>query len=105
MLSKVTLGLLLTLALANAEPKNYEYYKVFRVNVPTKTHFDTLSGFKVQFWNEGRVGGYADVMVAPSDIAEVEYRLKVLNFHYSTMVENVGDLMRLEKVTNLIFNC
>ena len=93
-----TLFAILALASANAEPKSYENYKVFRVEVPTEEHMDTLSGLKVHFWNQGRIGLHADVMIAPNDIPEVEYKLKLLNFNFSIMVDNVGDLMRLEKV-------
>ena len=79
-----TLFAILALASANAEPKSYENYKVFRVEVPTEEHLDTLSGLKVQFWNQGRIGMHADVMVAPKDIPEIEYELKLLSFKYST---------------------
>ena len=91
----------LALASANAEPKSYDNYKVFRVEIPSEEHLDSLAGLKVHFWNQGRIGMHADVMVAPHDIPEIEYELKLLGFKYSIMVDNVGDLMRLEKVSNL----
>ena len=56
----------------------------------------------VTFWNEGRIGGYADIMVAPHDITQVTENLKKQEFDFSTMVENVGDLIRLEKVGTFV---
>lgn len=78
--------------------KSYENYKVFRVEIPTAESFDTLSSFSnLHFWNEGRIGGHVDVMVAPEHISKLEQDLS--EFKYSTMVENVGDLIKLAEVS------
>ena len=97
-MNKVLFATLAILALCKGQ-KSYENYKVFRVDVPSQETFDLLSSFSaIHFWNEGRVGSHADVMVAPQNLAEVEYKLKRYNFEFNIMVENVGDLIRLEKV-------
>ena len=104
---KVVFATLLLVGLSQAsillEPmglKSYENYSVLRVEVPTREKFDLLStlGGGLHFWNEGRVGGHADVMVSPQALQEVQNQLLEHNFKFSTMIENVGDLMRLEKV-------
>ena len=75
---------------------SYEGYKVFRVETPTKDSYDTLAVIPdISFWKEGRIGGHADVMVAPNHLKK--FILK--NLKYSVMVENVGDLIRLEQVS------
>lgn len=53
---------------------------------------------RINFWNEGRVGGYADIMVAPEDIAGVKDSLMKKQFDFSSMIDNVQDLISLEKV-------
>ena len=97
--------LLLTLAAFAAsksvkDPQiSYEGYKVLRVEVPTKTDFKALASFSdIHFWNEGRVGGHADVMVGPGHLKRAEVQLILKNLKYSIMIENVADLIRLEKV-------
>ena len=78
---------------------SYEGYKVLRVEVPTKTDFKALASFSdIHFWNEGRVGGHADVMVGPGHLKRAEVQLILKNLKYSIMIENVADLIRLEKV-------
>ena len=80
---------------------SYEGYKVLRVEVPTKTDFEALSSLPdLHFWNEGRVGGHADVMVGPGHLKRAEVQLILKNLKYSVMIENVADLMRLEQVKN-----
>ena len=80
--------------------KSYENYKVFRVETPTRKTFDTLSAISgLHFWNEGRAGGHADVMVAPAHLAYIQNQFEHFNFKYSIMVENVGDLIKIEKVS------
>ena len=97
-MNKVIFVSLAILAFCNGQ-KSYENYKVFRVDVPSPETFDLLSSFSdIHFWNEGRVGSHADVMVAPQNLAEIEYKLKRYNFEFNIMVENVGDLIQLEKV-------
>ena len=79
--------------------KSYENYQVLRVKIESKDQFDILSSISgIHFWNEGRIGGNADIMVAPNDIVQVRGYLLEQGFIVSTMVENVGDLIRLEKV-------
>ncbi len=79
--------------------KSYENFQVLRVEIPSKESFDLLSSVNgLQFWNEGRVGSHRDAMVAPYNIEEVTQKLASLGLQYSTMVENVGELMRLEQV-------
>ena len=78
---------------------SYENYQVLRVKIESKDQFDILSSISgIHFWNEGRIGGNADIMVAPNDIVQVKGYLLEQGFEFSTMVENVGDLIRLEKV-------
>ena len=90
-MNKVIFVSLAILAFCNGQ-KSYENYKVFRVDVPSPETFDLLSSFSdIHFWNEGRVGSHADVMVAPQNLAEIEYKLKRYNFEFNIMVENVGD--------------
>ena len=88
-----------SILLEPATSKSYEKYSVFRVEVGSREEFDLLSSIGyLHFWNEGRVGGHADVMVAPEALQYVQTQLLNYNFKFSTMIENVGDLMRLEKV-------
>ena len=79
--------------------KSYENHQVLRVKIDSEEASYNLSEILgVTFWNEGRIGGYADIMVAPQDITQVKENLMKQEFDFSTMVENVGDLIRLEKV-------
>ena len=78
---------------------SYEGYKVLRVEVPTKTDFEALASLPdIHFWNEGRRGGHSDVMVGPGHLKKAEVQLILKNLKYSVMIENVADLIRLEKV-------
>jgi len=78
---------------------SYEGYKVFRVETPTKASYDTLAATSdISFWNEGRIGGHADVMVAPNHLKKSAEQFILKNLKYSVMVENVGDLIRLEQI-------
>ena len=78
----------------------YEGYKVFRVEIPTKASYDTLAATPgISFWKEGRIGGHADVMVAPNHLKKSAEQFILKNLKYSVMVENVGDLIRLEQVS------
>ena len=88
-----------SILLEPAQSKSYENYSVLRIEVHTKEEFDLLSTLgDLHFWNEGRVGGHADVMVSPDALQEVQRQLLRRNFQFSTMIENVGKLMLLEKV-------
>ena len=72
----------------------------FRVETPTKASYDTLAATSdISFWNEGRIGGHADVMVAPNHLKKSAEQFILKNLKYSVMVENVGDLIRLEQVS------
>ena len=83
--------------------KSYENHQVLRVKIDSEKASNELSEILgVTFWNEGRIGGYADIMVAPQDITQVTENLKKQAFDFSTMVENVGDLIRLEKVGTFV---
>ena len=44
------------------------------------------------------VGGNADIMVSPIHLKKVETQFILKNLKYSVMVENAGDLIRLEQV-------
>ena len=78
---------------------SYEGYKVLRVEVPSKTDFEALASLTdIHFWNQGRIGGHADVMVGPDHLKRAEVQLILKNLKYSIMIENVADLIRLEKV-------
>ena len=78
----------------------HEGYKVFRVETPTKASYDTLAAIPdISFWKEGRIGGHADVMVAPNHLKKSAEQFILKNLKYSVMVENVGDLIRLEQVS------
>ena len=80
--------------------KSYENHQVLRVKIDSEETSNSLSEIAgVTFWNEGRIGGYADIMVAPQDITQVTENLMKQEFDFSTMVENVGDLIRLEQVS------
>jgi len=69
------------------------------VKVTSKENFELLSLIDgIHFWNEGRIGGNADVMVAPQDIERVKANFLHHRFEFTTMIENVGDLIRLEKI-------
>ena len=79
--------------------KSYESHQVLRVKITSKDNFDLLASIDgLNFWNSGRVGGDADVMVAPNDIDRIKAILLHNRFEFTTMIENVGDLIRLEKV-------
>ena len=72
----------------------------FRVETPTRASYDTLAATSdISFWNEGRIGGHADVMVAPNHLKKSAEQFILKNLKYSVMVENVGDLIRLEQVS------
>ena len=82
--------------------KSYENHQVLRVKVTSKENFDLLSSIGgITFWNAGRVGGDADVMVAPQDIEQVKTVFLHNRFEFTTMIENVGDLIRLEQVSSI----
>ena len=88
-----------TWASALNKPLSFEGYKVLRIEVPTKAKFEALSSLEnVDFWREGRVGGSVDLMAGPSDLAEVTKFLEAENYSYSVMIQNVEDLIKLEKV-------
>ena len=92
-----------SILLEPAQPKTYENFSVLRVEVHTREEFDLLYTVEnLHFWNQGRVGGHADVMVSPDLLQKVQKQLLRHNLKFSTMIENVGDLMRLEKV-NAVF--
>ena len=92
-----------SILLEPAQPKTYENFSVLRVEVHTREEFDLLYTVEnLHFWNQGRVGGHSDVMVSPELLQEVQKQLLRHNLKFSTMIENVGDLMRLEKV-NAVF--
>jgi len=79
--------------------KSYENHQVLRVEIASKESHEILSSIHgIHFWNEGRIGGNADVMVAPQEIEQFKQFLSEQGFKYSTMVENVGDLIKLEQV-------
>ena len=83
--------------------KSYENHQVFRIEIASKENHETLSSIHgIHFWNEGRIGGHADVMVAPEEIEQFKQFLSEQGFKYSTMIENVGDLIKLEKVSKTI---
>ena len=83
--------------------KSYENHQVFRIEIASKESHETLSSIHgIHFWNEGRIGGHADVMVAPEEIEQFKQFLSEQGFKYSTMIENVGDLIKLEKVSKII---
>ena len=84
--------------------KSYGNYQVLRVEISSKENFEILSLVNgVQFWNEGRIGGTADIMVAPHFIVEVKELLLKQGLKFSTMIENVADLIRLEKVCEGVY--
>ena len=86
-MNKVLFVTLAILAICKGQ-KSYENYKVFRVDVPSQKAFELLSSIHaIHFWNQGRVGSHADVMVAPTNLAEVEYKLRRNGFKYTVMVE------------------
>lgn len=79
---------------------SYDGFKVLRVEVPEKADFEALENINyISFWNDGKVGGHADVMVKPDDLARMEADLYAKNLKFSVMIENVADLIKLEKVT------
>ena len=83
--------------------KSYENHQVLRVKIASEEASNNLSEIAgVTFWKEGRIGGYADIMVAPKDITQVTENLIKQELDFSTMVENVGDLIRLEKVGTFV---
>ncbi len=95
------LGLaLLAFAGAKTLPKvSYEGHKVLRVEVPDRESFDFIASLPdVHFWKEGTVGGHSDIMVKPNLVHLVETILKAQNFQFSTMVEDVQDLILKEQV-------
>ena len=84
------------------EVKSYENYQVLRVEVTSKENFEKLSSiYGIEVWNEGQIGNSTSVMVAPQNIDQIKFHLYKQGFKFSVMVENVGDLVRMEKVSTL----
>lgn len=78
---------------------SYEGFKVLRVEVPEKKDYEGLEALEyISFWNDARVGGHADVMVKPDDVVKLNTDLTAKNLKFSVMIENVADLIKLEKV-------
>jgi hypothetical protein len=44
------------------------------------------------------VGSHADVMVSPQHVNRIKFTLLGKNLRFTTMIDNVGELIRLEKV-------
>jgi len=85
--------------------KNYEKYQVLRVDVSTKASFETLKSINgLHFWNEGRIGGHADVMVSPDQAEHIKMNLEKLGFKFSVMIEDVNALINMEKIPALNTN-
>ena len=80
--------------------KSYENYQVLRVQINSKENYEILSSIHgIHFWKEGHIGGNADVLIAPEEIEIFKFFLFGNGFEFSVMVENVGDLIRQEKVS------
>ena len=83
----------------NSQMVSYEGFKVFRVEFPTEESFKILSAIPdISFWAEDHVSGHADIMISPSDLEKTIEKLTSNELEYSVMVENVEDLIKLEKV-------
>ena len=83
-----------------AQQKSYDNFKVFRVKTYTQQNLDTLSKIEgIDTWHDGRVGGHADIMVAPYALEKVQDILHKNNLSYSTMIEDVQRLIAEEKVS------
>ena len=84
--------------------KSYENYQVLRVQIDSKAKYEILSSFPgIHYWKEGRIGGNADVLIAPEEIEIFKFFLFGNRFEFSVMVENVGDLIRQEKVSIIVY--
>ena len=61
--------------------KSYENHQVLRVEITSKENHETLSSLRgIHFWNEGRIGGNADVMVASEEIEQFKSFLSEKGF-------------------------
>ncbi len=90
------LFLLFLVAFASAEV-SYEGYKVYRVNVASKSHAELLSSVAdklgLDIWKDVVAGDHADVMVSPLLAAEFRERMEVNRISYRVMIDNVQSLI------------
>ena len=93
---------LFCLAVGNGEPKSYDFYTVYKVQVNSQESLDRLTSIEeLHFWNDCHYGQHfngCDVMVAPQFSDFVERLFFDLGLSYEVMIENVGELIQKQKV-------
>ncbi|CAL8103799.1 unnamed protein product [Orchesella dallaii] len=84
-----------------ASVKHYNGYRVVRATPETQSQFESLLELanqdKYDFWQDPRPGGFADVMVSPSDYAPVVEFLEAAGVKHSIMIEDLEPLLFAER--------
>lgn len=103
---KLVYGLVAFLCLAQCclskSVTSYDGFKVLRVQVPDREAGDRLHKLGdefAEFWSD-LPGHHADLMISPKDLDSVSEKLSRDGFEFSTMIHNVADLMRLERIAS-----
>jgi len=79
---------------------SYEGFKVLRVKVADRQAADRLHELvqeSAEFWSD-LPGRHADLMISPQDLDSISNKLVRNNFEFTTMIHNVEDLIKLEKI-------
>lgn len=81
---------------------SYEGFSVLRVEVSDRKASEQLHQLDsaVEFWSD-LPGKHADIMISPENKVEVLRALNEAGFQHSTMIHNVADLMKLERVKSV----
>jgi len=105
-MSKYSLGifaLLSLMCLCSAKSlTTYEGYKVLRVKVVDReaaARLHQIGDDLGEFWSD-LPERHADIMISPDNLETVSENLVKEGFEFSTLIENVADLMRLERIAH-----
>merc|ERR1711963_1647 len=92
-----SLIILALVALASAQVKRYDGYKVLRTPHLTKTNANLLQNLQIEiqdldFWRDPRVGQSADISVSPQSLPMLEEFLNSHGIQFSVMIEDLEKL-------------
>merc|ERR1711963_807308 len=92
-----SLIILASVALASAQVKRYDGYKVLRTPHLTKTNANLLQNLQIEiqdldFWRDPRVGQSADISVSPQSLPMLEEFLNSHGIQFSVMIEDLEKL-------------